>query len=38
MPATTRVARQRLVNEALADLLAARVHALSIVARAPGEA
>jgi len=34
----TRVARQRLVNAALADLLAERVHALAIKARAPGEA
>ena len=33
-----RLARQRAVNAALADLLAGRVHALSIVARAPGEA
>ena len=33
-----RVARQRLVNRALADLLAERVHALAIRARAPGEA
>ena len=33
-----RVARQRLVNHALADLLAERVHALAIRARAPGEA
>jgi BolA family transcriptional regulator, general stress-responsive regulator len=32
-----RVARQRAVNAALADLLAERVHALSIKARAPGE-
>lgn len=32
-----RVARQRLVNHALADLLAARVHALAIRATAPGE-
>jgi BolA protein len=32
-----RVARQRLVNQALADLLAERVHALAIKARAPGE-
>ncbi len=32
-----RVARQRLVNRALADLLAGRVHALSIRATAPGE-
>ena len=33
-----RVARQRLVNAALADLLAERVHALTMVTRAPGEA
>jgi BolA protein len=33
-----RVARQRLVNKALADLLAERVHALAIRASAPGEA
>lgn len=32
-----RVARQRLVNKALADLLSSRIHALAIVARAPGE-
>ena len=32
-----RVARQRLVNTALADLLATRIHALAIKARAPGE-
>ena len=32
-----RVARQRLVNQALADLLATRIHALSIRATAPGE-
>jgi BolA protein len=32
-----RVARQRLVNNALADLLASRIHALAIRARAPGE-
>jgi BolA protein len=32
-----RVARQRLVNHALADLLAERVHALAIKARAPNE-
>ncbi len=32
-----RVARQRLVNAALADLLATRVHALAIKAAAPGE-
>ena len=34
----SRVARQRLVNQALADLLATRIHALAIRARAPGEA
>ena len=34
----SRVARQRLVNAALADLLATRIHALTIRARAPGEA
>jgi BolA protein len=33
----SRVARQRLVNRALAELLAERVHALAIRARAPGE-
>lgn len=33
----SRINRQRAVNTALADLLAGRVHALSIVARAPGE-
>lgn len=32
----SRVARQRLVNRALADLLATRIHALAIVAREPG--
>jgi BolA protein len=32
-----RVARHRLVNQALAPLLAARVHALAIVAKAPEE-
>ena len=32
-----RVTRQRLVNRALADLLAERVHALAIRATAPGE-
>ncbi|HEY1144889.1 MAG TPA: BolA family protein [Allosphingosinicella sp.] len=32
-----RVARQRAVNKALADLLAERVHALAIKAHAPGE-
>lgn len=32
-----RVARQRLVNQALADLLSSRIHALAIKARAPGE-
>lgn len=33
-----RIARQRMVNRALADLLAGRVHALAIRAKAPGEA
>ena len=33
----SRVARQRLVNRALADLLAGPIHALSIRATAPGE-
>lgn len=33
----SRVQRHRLVNEALADLLRDRVHALAIVARAPAE-
>ncbi|CAM5383305.1 BolA family protein [Sphingobium scionense] len=33
-----RVARQRLVNAALAELLRDKVHALAIKARAPGEA
>jgi BolA protein len=33
-----RVARQRAVNFALADLLRHRIHALAISARAPGEA
>jgi len=33
----TRVARQRAVNAALADLLAERVHALAIKAKAPSE-
>jgi BolA protein len=33
----TRVERQRAVNSALAELLAERVHALAIKARAPGE-
>ncbi len=33
-----RVARQRLINTALAELLATRIHALAIRARAPGEA
>jgi BolA family transcriptional regulator, general stress-responsive regulator len=32
-----RVQRQRAVNEALRDLLEARVHALAIRAKAPGE-
>ena len=33
----SRVARQRLVYAALGDLMAGRVHALTIRARAPGE-
>jgi BolA protein len=33
----SRVARQRMVNGALADLLRETVHALAIKARAPGE-
>jgi BolA protein len=33
----SRVARQRMVTHALADLLAEKVHALAIKARAPGE-
>jgi BolA protein len=33
----SRVERQRAVNAALADLLAERVHALAIRAKAPGE-
>lgn len=33
----SRLARQRAVNAALAELLEERVHALAIVARAPGE-
>ena len=33
-----RVARQRMVNAALADLLRDKIHALAIKARAPGEA
>ncbi|AYJ86492.1 BolA family transcriptional regulator [Sphingomonas paeninsulae] len=33
----SRVARQRMVNSALAELLAERVHALAIKAKAPGE-
>jgi BolA protein len=33
----SRLARQRAVNAALAELLKDRVHALAIVARAPGE-
>jgi BolA protein len=34
----TRVERQRLIYAALGDLMRERVHALSIKARAPGEA
>ncbi len=33
----TRVARHRLINSALAELLATRIHALAIKAKAPGE-
>lgn len=33
----SRVARQRMVNDALRDLLVERVHALAIRAKAPGE-
>jgi BolA protein len=33
----SRIERQRAVNHALGDLLAERVHALAIKARAPGE-
>lgn len=33
----SRLQRQRAVNSALADLLAGSIHALAIVARAPGE-
>ncbi len=33
----TRVARHRLVNSALAELLKTRIHALAIKAKAPGE-
>lgn len=33
----SRVDRQRMVNQVLADLLAERVHALAIKARAPSE-
>ncbi len=32
-----RLARQRAVNAALKDLLASRIHALSLTVRAPGE-
>ena len=34
----SRLDRHRLVNEALGDLLAGRIHALAIKAHAPGEA
>lgn len=34
----TRVARQRLVNQALGEMVGGRVHALAIRAWAPGEA
>lgn len=33
----SRVERQRMINAALADLLATRIHALAIKASAPGE-
>jgi len=33
----SRVSRQRMVNQALAELLAERVHALAMVTKAPGE-
>ena len=33
----SRVARQRMINRALADLLAGPIHALAIRARTPGE-
>lgn len=33
----SRVARQRMVNRTLADLLSERIHALAISAKAPGE-
>jgi BolA protein len=33
----SRIARQRMVNKALADLLSSRIHALAIQAHAPGE-
>ncbi|HEX8644831.1 MAG TPA: BolA family protein [Allosphingosinicella sp.] len=33
----SRLERQRAVNAALADLMAARIHALAIEAKAPGE-
>ena len=33
-----RLARQRMVNAALADLLRDRVHALAMITKAPGEA
>ena len=33
----SRIARQRMVNQALGDLPGQRVHALAIKARAPGE-
>lgn len=35
---TSRVARQRAINKVLAEELEGRVHALSLDARAPGEA
>lgn len=33
----SRVERQRMINHALADLLAERIHALAIKARVPGD-
>lgn len=33
----SRVERGRMVHEAVADLMASRIHALSITAKAPGE-
>ena len=34
----SRVGRQRLVNQALGDMMREKIHALAIKARAPGEA